>query len=92
MIGFDDAIRFFPIDADVRRAFDALPNELNEHGYDPWGFNPLLARHAYSFGKYIYRYFRPLVRGTENVPAGRVLLVPNHSGQLPYDGMVLGVS
>jgi len=92
MIGFDDAIRLFPVDPDVRRAFDSLPNELNEHGYDPWGFNPRLARHAYSFGKLIYRYFRPVVRGTENIPAGRVLLVPNHSGQLPYDGMVVAVS
>ncbi len=92
MIGFDDAIRLFPVDPDVRRAFDSLPNELNEHGYDPWGFNPSLARHAYSFGKLIYRYFRPVVQGTENIPSGRVLLVPNHSGQLPYDGLVLGVS
>ncbi|MGB0590713.1 MAG: lysophospholipid acyltransferase family protein [Myxococcota bacterium] len=92
MIGFDDAIRLFPVDPEVKQAFDALPNELNEHGYDPWGFNPTLARHTYSFGKYLYRYFRPVVRGTENIPSGRVLLVANHSGQLPYDGMVLGVS
>lgn len=92
MIGFDDAIRLFPVDPDVSDAFDALPNQLNEHGYDAWGFNPMLARHAYSFGKLIYRYFRPVVTGTENIPAGRVLLVANHSGQLPYDGMVLGVS
>ena len=92
MIGFDDAIRLFPVDPEVKQAFDALPNELNEHGYDPWGFNPTLARHTYSFGKYIYRYFRPVVKGTENIPSGRVLLIANHSGQLPYDGMVLGVS
>jgi len=92
MIGFDDAIRLFPVDPEVKQAFDALPNELNEHGYDPWGFNPTLARHTYSFGKYLYRYFRPVVKGTENIPSGRVLLIANHSGQLPYDGMVLGVS
>lgn len=92
MIGFDDAIRLFPVDPEVKQAFDALPNELNEHGYDPWGFNPSLARHTYSFGKYLYRYFRPIVSGTENIPSGRVLLIANHSGQLPYDGMVLGVS
>jgi 1-acyl-sn-glycerol-3-phosphate acyltransferase len=75
MIGFDDAIRLFPVDPEVKQAFDALPNELNE-----------------SFGKYLYRYFRPIVQGTENIPSGRVLLIANHSGQLPYDGMVLGVS
>ena len=92
MIGFDDAIRLFPLDPEVKRAFELLPNQLNEHGYDPWGFNPTLAQHTYSFGKYLYRYFRPVVRGTENIPSGRVLLIANHSGQLPYDGMVLGVS
>ena len=30
--------------------------------------------------------------GIENVPSGRVLLVPNHSGQLPFDAMVVATS
>lgn len=35
-------------------------------------------------------YFRTEVFGIENVPAaGRGLLVSNHSGQLPFDGVVL---
>ena len=92
MLGFDDAIRLIPIDPDVRAAFERLPYELNEHGYDLWGFNPEIAQHAYSFGKLLYRYFHPVVTGCDNIPAGRVLLVANHSGQLPYDGMVVAVA
>ncbi len=30
--------------------------------------------------------------GIENVPAGRVMLISNHSGQLPLDGMAIGAS
>ena len=38
--------------------------------------------------RWLYRdYFRAEAHGIENVPpAGRVLLVANHSGQLPFDG------
>ena len=41
----------------------------------------------------LYRkYFRVIPQGIENVPEGRVLLVSNHSGQLPFDGMMIGAS
>ena len=39
-----------------------------------------------------YDYFRPELHGIENVPSGRVLIVPNHSGQLPFDGVVISVA
>jgi 1-acyl-sn-glycerol-3-phosphate acyltransferase len=35
-------------------------------------------------------YFRTEVFGIENVPKGRVLLVANHSGQIPIDAAILG--
>ncbi|MDT0442140.1 lysophospholipid acyltransferase family protein [Streptomyces johnsoniae] len=39
------------------------------------------------------RYFRVEVRGMENVPAeGGALLVSNHSGTLPWDGLMLQVA
>ncbi len=80
------------VDADVARAVDAAPNRVNEFGYDPWGFNPAFAKVGYSFGKRLFlRYFRPEVTGIENVPDGRVLIVPNHSGQLPFDGVVVAL-
>src|SRR5262249_8285774 len=32
------------------------------------------------------------VRGIENVPRGRVLLIANHSGQIPIDAALIGAS
>jgi 1-acyl-sn-glycerol-3-phosphate acyltransferase len=71
--------------------FDS-PGKPGELGFDPWGFSPSFAKLGYSFGKrFFMRYFRPEVSGIENVPEGRVLLVPNHSGQLPFDGIVIAL-
>ena len=81
-----------PVDPEVAARFDRIPNALNERGYDQWGFNPESAKIYYTIGRLLYRYFRPKVYGIENIPAGRVLLVPNHSGQLPFDGMVLAMA
>jgi 1-acyl-sn-glycerol-3-phosphate acyltransferase len=62
---------------------------LAEHGYDPWGFSVEESKFVYSLGYPIYRYFRPVVEGIEGLPPGRMLIVANHSGQLPFDGVVL---
>jgi 1-acyl-sn-glycerol-3-phosphate acyltransferase len=77
---------------DVAAAIDAIPNKVNSLGFDPWGLSPEAAKMYFSFAKGIYRYFRPNIVGIENVPAGRVLIVPNHSGQLPFDGVVVAVA
>jgi 1-acyl-sn-glycerol-3-phosphate acyltransferase len=37
-------------------------------------------------------YFRVIAHGVEKVPRGRVLIVSNHSGQLPFDGMMIAAS
>ena len=79
-------------DAEIAQAIDAIPNEVNELGFDPWGFSPEQAKRYYSLAYRIYQYFRPVVHGIENVPAGRVLIVANHSGQLPFDGLVTAVA
>ena len=47
---------------------------------------------AISIARRVFDYFRPEIHGIENVPGGRVLLVPNHSGQLPFDGIVIAVA
>jgi 1-acyl-sn-glycerol-3-phosphate acyltransferase len=81
------------LDPDVVRAIDSLPNAVNEYGYDAWGFSPAYAKVAYSIGKKILTpYFRPEVHGIENLPRGRVLIVPNHSGQIPFDGAVVALA
>jgi 1-acyl-sn-glycerol-3-phosphate acyltransferase len=81
------------VDPEVARAIDSLPNEINELGYDAWGFNAERAKLWYSVGRRLLTpYFRPEVSGLEHLPAGRVLIVPNHSGQVPIDGMIIALA
>jgi hypothetical protein len=79
------------VDPEVEAAFDRLSIPVNDAGYDPWGFHPETAKVLFSVAKQLSRYFRPEVHGIENIPDGRVLIVPNHSGQLPFDGLVVAV-
>ena len=66
--------------------------QLSPLGYDPWGYSPPQATLYYSLAYQIYRYFRPEISGLSNLPSGRVLIVGNHSGQLPFDGLVAAVA
>jgi 1-acyl-sn-glycerol-3-phosphate acyltransferase len=75
---------------EIARAIDAIPTGVT--GYDQWGFSPEQSKLWYSLGYWAYRYFHPVIEGIEHVPAGRVLIVPNHSGQLPFDGLVIAVA
>jgi 1-acyl-sn-glycerol-3-phosphate acyltransferase len=79
-------------DPEVERALSALPNDLNELGFDPWGFHADAAVPLYGLARRIHDYFRPEIHGIEHLPRGRVLLVANHSGQLPLDGVVIAVA
>jgi 1-acyl-sn-glycerol-3-phosphate acyltransferase len=77
------------VDARLRR----IPNRLNDYGYDAWGFNPEQAKYFYSFAALLYRhYFRVETEGIHHVPPGRVLLIANHGGQLPFDGLMLSTA
>ncbi|MBU2955628.1 lysophospholipid acyltransferase family protein [Marinobacter sp. F3R08] len=80
-----------------------VPTQLSDHinrirkpigslGYDPWGYNNEAVKYGLSLTKLIYeKYFRVQAHGVENVPAeGPVLIIANHSGQLPLDGVLIG--
>lgn len=70
-----------------------MTSGLGELGVDPFGFDPETVKYAAVPLEWLYRhYFRVLTYGIENVPDGRALLVSNHSGQLPFDGMMIGAS
>lgn len=65
----------------------------NEYGVDPFGFSLDYALSAIGPILWLYKhYFRVQTFGIENVPQGRVLLIANHSGQLPLDAMMIGVA
>jgi 1-acyl-sn-glycerol-3-phosphate acyltransferase len=85
-------LRNFAVDSDVARGIDGNPTRVNELGYDPWGYHPETAKVLFSLARHVYRYFRPVVHGIEHLPPGRVLIVPNHSGQLPFDALVAAVA
>lgn len=80
-----------------------VPEELDEHinrirkpigtlGYDPWGYNNESVKYGLAAAKPIYeKYFRTQAHGVDHIPAdGPVLIVGNHSGQLPMDGLLVG--
>ena len=76
-----------------RERIKSIPTRQNEYGYDPFGFNREEAKVAMLVVRWLYRhYFRARVSGIENVPSGRVMLVANHAGQLPWDGMNIGAA
>jgi 1-acyl-sn-glycerol-3-phosphate acyltransferase len=73
---------------EFREKSKALAVRQNEYGYDPFGFHRDSLKYAVVLGQFLYRrYFRCETHGVENVPEGRVLLIANHSGQLPFDGV-----
>ena len=62
-------------------------------GGDPFGLDADFTKYTSMVGAVFHRlYFRTSVHGIHNVPPGRALLISNHSGQLPLDGMIIGMS
>ncbi|MFW5924587.1 MAG: lysophospholipid acyltransferase family protein [Myxococcota bacterium] len=88
----------------VRMAEEAVGEDLdaciarvrtpaNEVGFDPFGLDPETTRYALAASALLHRrYFRTEVYGIEHVPEGRTLVVANHSGQVPVDGLLIGTS
>jgi 1-acyl-sn-glycerol-3-phosphate acyltransferase len=70
-----------------------IPTRLNEYGFDPWGLHPETVRETILPALALYRlYFRVETHDVEHVPPGRVLLVANHAGQLPFDAAMISVA
>lgn len=72
---------------------DALQAGLGDRVTDDFGFAPEQVKYVLPLVELIYRhYFRVEPIGLEHVPAGRVLLIANHSGQIPIDAMMIATS
>ena len=67
------------------------PGEDLEPRSDEFGFDPEFTDRVKAIALWFYRnYWRVEVEGVSNVPArGRALLVANHAGVVPYDGMMV---
>jgi len=65
-----------------------------EYEVDEWGYDPEFIGLFKPFFDFMYKkYWRVQTSGMENIPdVGRALLVSNHSGQLPFDGAMIGLA
>jgi 1-acyl-sn-glycerol-3-phosphate acyltransferase len=61
---------------------------------DEFGYDPVYEQKVLPFFEFLYeKYFRVEVHGAQHVPpSGRCLLVANHSGTLPLDGVMLRIA
>ena len=66
----------------------------NEFGFDEFGLSRDSFRGVMTVARWLYRnYFRATAFGVEHIPtSGRVILVSNHAGQLPWDGLVIAAA
>jgi 1-acyl-sn-glycerol-3-phosphate acyltransferase len=78
----------------MRERLEKLTPPRNEYGVDPYGLDLDYAVAAMAPFLWLYRkYFRVEVHGIEKVPPeGRALFIANHSGQLPFDAVMLGAA
>ena len=57
---------------------------------DPWGLNPEKSKSTLKIATPLYRdYFKTRVFGAENVEDKPYIIVANHTGQIPFDGMIV---
>ncbi len=79
----------------VQQQTDMVKRRLSgEYETDDWGFDPEFLAIVQPFLTFMYkRYWRIETSGIENIPEeGPALLTPNHSGQLPWDGAMVGTA
>src|SRR5262245_61269891 len=79
--------------SELEERLQQVARDLAPHGVDPFGWDPHYSRYVIAGAAKLSRsYFRTIVRGIENLPSGRVLIVANHAGQIPIDGMIIAIS
>jgi len=78
---------------DFDKRLARVPLNLGASGVDAFGLDPQWTKYALAAIAYLHRrYFRSEVFGAKNIPKGRVLLIANHSGQIPLDGALIGAA
>ena len=91
--GAFDGVATTLLGRDLEERLRRVSADLAPHGVDPFGWDPEYARYVIAAATALSRsYFRTVVTGIENLPRGRVILVANHSGQIPLDGVIIAIS
>ena len=87
----EELYRLF-VNPELEEQFARIPKPVGSFGYDAWGYNENAARLGLGIVKWLYeKYFRVTASGLEHLPVqGRALIIANHSGQLPMDGVLIG--
>jgi 1-acyl-sn-glycerol-3-phosphate acyltransferase len=84
---------WYVVNYSIESQSDILRRRLTgDYEVDEWGLDMEFLQAVEPFLNFMYRtYWRVETSGLENVPdEGRALLVCNHSGQLPWDGAMVG--
>ena len=87
---FDTARELLSTDFYLRK-WGRLGMRNRSEEVDDFGFDPIYEQKVLPFFNFLYeKYFRVETDGIERIPSdGRCLLVANHSGTLPYDGVMI---
>jgi 1-acyl-sn-glycerol-3-phosphate acyltransferase len=90
---FDTARELLSTDFYLRK-WGRLGMRNRSEEVDDFGFDPVYERKVQPLFDFLYdKYFRVEAVGLDNIPSeGRCLLVANHSGTLPYDGVMIKVA
>lgn len=91
-MGLTSYLRSKLISAELDEQIDRVRKPIGTLGYDPWGYNNDSMKVGFSLARQLYeKYFRVEATGVDKIPAdGPVLIIANHSGQLPIDGLLIG--
>ncbi|MGC6415624.1 MAG: lysophospholipid acyltransferase family protein [Bradymonadia bacterium] len=78
---------------DLLDTIDGLNRELDGRHSDDFGYTPEQLKWVLPFVTFLYRsWFRAESFGVRRIPTGRVLLVSNHSGQIPIDAAMIATA
>lgn len=82
------------LDEDTKKRIDHIAaRQTNEFGVDQFGLDAQTLRAVTPIMCWFYRhYFRVETFGAENIPEGRMMVIANHSGQLPFDGAMIAAA
>jgi len=80
-----------PVEDFISRKWGRSAMRSRSEEFDDFGLDPSFEQRVKPVVEFLYRsYFRTTVEGIDHVPAeGRCIVVANHSGALPLDGLML---